>query len=241
MNRDQLIKKMQEDSALWALSNRMKKEAGTDPAHDWHHAMRVAQATLALLTEEKQASALDSVLFREAVTAALMHDIVNLPKNSPDRSKASLMAAEKARPILAEMKFSTESIERIAGAIEDHSFSSGRIPRTDLGNALQDADRLEALGTIGLFRLIATGVRMNAVFFENDDPWAANRPLDDLHFSVDHCFTKLLKLPASFRTKAGRKEALKRTEIIVATLKALGEELGSPLPAERLSMLKELH
>lgn len=240
MNRESVLTFIQTDTDLLKLSNRMKSDLGDDPAHDWHHAIRVATATVEILRTEINSTPLDPILEREAITAALLHDLVNLPKNSPDRSRASLMAAEKARPILLGMRFSDSSIDRIAGAIEDHSFSSGRIPRTDLGNALQDADRLEALGAIGLFRLIATGVRLGGVFFDHDDPWAVARKLDDHRYSVDHCFTKLLKLPATFRTRAGRTEALKRTQTIVRVLEALGHELGTPIPIDRLKSLGDI-
>lgn len=239
MNREAVLQFIRCDPALSSLSNRLRSELGDDPAHDWHHSIRVATATVELLRAESRSPTLAATLEREAITAALLHDLVNLPKNSPERSRASLMAAQKARPILVEMGFSATSIDRIAGAIEDHSFSSGRIPRTDLGNALQDADRLEALGSIGLFRLIATGVRLGGVFFDNDDPWAMTRELDDHRFSVDHCFTKLLKLPATFRTQAGKREALKRAKTIVMVLAALGEELGTPVPGERLGSIED--
>ena len=75
---------------------------------------------------------------------------------------------------------------------------------------MQDADRLEALGVIGTFRCIATGVRFGAQFFDAADPWAVNRPLDDKRFSVDHFFTKLLKLPETFQAVEGRAEAERR-------------------------------
>ena len=58
------------------------------------------------------------------------------------------------------------------------------------------------------------------------DPWAVNRPLDDKRFSIDHFFTKLLKLPETFQTAEGRAEANRRVAIMHALLAALGEELA---------------
>lgn len=97
-----------------------------------------------------------------------------------------------------------------------------------LGKALQDADRLEALGVIGAFRCIATGVRFDAAFFDANDPWAEDRSLDDKRYSVDHFFVKLFKLPATFQTEVGRAEAMRRVEIMRAMLAALGDEIGVP-------------
>ena len=104
------------------------------------------------------------------------------------------------------------------------------MPATPLGRALQDADRLEALGAIGLLRCIATGVRMNGAWFDADDPWAEARPLDDARFSIDHFFTKLLRLPATMRTDAGRAEAERRAAFLREFLARLGDELGRPAP-----------
>ena len=167
---------------------------------------------------------------REAVAAALLHDAVNPPKDSPKRARASERSAALARERLHALGFAPESVTRIADAIRDHSFSRGAVPATPLGCALQDADRLEALGAIGLLRCISTGVRMGGAWFEADDPWAEIRPLDDTRYSVDHFFTKLLKLPATMRTVAGRAEAERRAAFLRDFLSRLGEELGRPAP-----------
>ena len=167
--------------------------AAPDPTHDLAHALRVAHWTLVLGGAEVDA--------REAVAAALLHDAVNLPKDSPERSRASERSAALARERLSALGFAPEAVTRIADAIRDHSFSRGAVPATPLGAALQDADRLEALGAIGLLRCVSTGVRMGGAWFHADDPWASERPLDDEHYAVDHFFTKLLTLPATMRDR----------------------------------------
>lgn len=192
-----------------------------DPSHDTAHLLRVALWTLRLGGAEQ-------VDAREAVAAALLHDAVHVPKDSPDRARASELAADFARARLAPLGFARESIARIAAAVRDHSFSRGAVPEDALGRALQDADRLEALGAIGWLRCISTGVRMRADWFHADDPWAAARELDDRRYSVDHLFTKLLGLPATMRTEAGRAEAARRAAFLRAFADQLGEELGAP-------------
>jgi uncharacterized protein len=193
-----------------------------DPTHDLGHALRVARWTLRL-----GGAAVDT---REAVMAALLHDAVNLPKNDSDRHRASERSADLARERLTALGVAHESVERVADAIRDHSFSRGAVPATALGRALQDADRLESLGAIGLLRVISTGVRMGAGWFDPDDPWAERRPLDDRAFSVDHFFTKLLRLPATRRTEAGKAEAERRVKLLGQFLNALADELGAPPP-----------
>jgi uncharacterized protein len=196
--------------------------AAPDPTHDVAHALRVARWTLALGGAEVDA--------REAVAAALLHDAVNPPKDSPERSRASEGSAALARERLPALGFPAEAVARVADAIRDHSFSRGAVPATPLGRALQDADRLEALGAIGLLRCVSTGVRVGGAWFHADDPWAESRPLDDARYSIDHFFTKLLTLPATMRTEAGRREAERRAAFLRSFLARLGDELGRPAP-----------
>lgn len=194
-----------------------------DPSHDAGHLLRVAFWTLRLGGGEVDA--------REAIAAALLHDAVHVSKDSPDRPRASEIAAAFARERLVALGFDAEATGRVAAAVRDHSFSRGAVPEDALGRALQDADRLEALGAIGWLRCIATGVRMNAEWFHPDDPWAERRELDDRRYSVDHLFTKLLGLPATMRTAAGRAEAERRAAFLRAFAAQLGDELGVPAPA----------
>jgi uncharacterized protein len=195
--------------------------AQRDLTHDVAHGLRVAHWTLQLGGADVDP--------REAVAAALLHDAVNLPKDSPERALASTKSAEYARTRLSG-EFTPEAIDRIADAIRDHSFSRGAVPATPLGRALQDADRLEALGAIGLLRCVSTGVRMQGEWFHGEDPWATSRELDDSRYSVDHFYKKLLKLPATMRTEAGRAEAERRAAFLRAFLVQLGVELGNPAP-----------
>ncbi len=221
-----ILARIASDPALVALLAESRARdaalAVPDPAHDTAHALRVAAWTLRLGGDDVDA--------REAVAAALLHDAVNPPKNSPGRAGAGERSAALARGRLADLGFAPDAVTRIADAIHDHGFSRGATPRSALGNALQDADRLEALGAIGLLRCISTGVRMGGAWFDGDDPWAASRPLDDTRYSVDHFFTKLLGLPATMRTATGRAEAARRAEHLRAFLAQLASELDASLP-----------
>jgi len=203
---------------------RMSAQVSDDAAHDHEHCLRVA--TRAVEFASTAASR------QNLIAAALLHDIVNVAKDSPQRAQASRLSAEQAREWLAAAGFEASAVTEICEAIEDHSFSRGVTPRSELGCALQDADRLEALGAIGIFRTASTGCRMGAAYFHAQDPWAQDRPLDDMRYSVDHFFTKLLTLPQSFCTAAGRKEAERRVRLMQAFLDALAEELGQPRPAQ---------
>lgn len=225
--RDEALAVLDADASLRALRDRITYD--DDPGHDLEHCLRVGGWAMRCADSD----CADSVDPRELLAAALLHDLVNVPKDDPRRSRASELSAEESRLILPEHGFEAEAVERIARAIEDHSFSRGAIPRDALGDALQDADRLEALGALGLMRTISTGTRMGGGYFHPQDPWAESRALDDRAHSIDHFFTKLLRLAETLRTEAGRAEARRRAAFLEAFLDQLAEELGQPRPHHR--------
>ena len=184
MTRAQLLELLARDALLGRVLARAREEAAHDPAHDVDHLLRVALATVTI------DPSLDHTV---AICAALLHDVVNLPKDSPHRARASALSEAVARELLPAAGFTPDEIDDVGHAVRTHSFSRGETPRSPLGDAVQDADRLEALGALGLFRCLATGVRMGAQFFHADDPFARERPLDDRAYSIDHFYTKLLQ------------------------------------------------
>lgn len=222
--REALLETIARDDLLRAVLTAVRPLLTDDPGHDLGHALRVALWTLEIGG--------DTVDLHEAVLAALLHDIVNVPKSSPLRSRASELCAEEARRILAPLGIGGAALDRIEEAIRDHSFSRGAVPTAPLAQALQDADRLEALGAIGIMRCVSTGVQMGAGYFHPEDPWADGRALDDRAWSVDHFFRKLLLLPDTMCTPAGRAEARRRADHMRLFLEQLGHELGAPAPAD---------
>ncbi|MEC9073123.1 MAG: HD domain-containing protein [Myxococcota bacterium] len=217
----QVRTRISRDPGLTALEGALLEQLDGDPGHDHGHVLRVALWTLRIGEGD--------VDEREGIAAALLHDLVNVPKDSPMRNKASELSAEAAEPLLRAQGFDPEAVTRIRDAIRDHSFSRGATPTSPLGRALQDADRLEAVGAIGVFRTISTGARMGATYFHAADPWAESRDLDDRSHTVDHFFAKLLLLPETMCTARGTAEARRRGAFMTAFLGQLGEELGIPL------------
>jgi uncharacterized protein len=170
-----------------------------DGAHDINHLHRVWQAAHTLLTDYPHADALI------VQAACYLHDIVNLPKNHPERHTASRQAARLACDRLARNGFPPEKLDGVAHAIEAHSFSAGIAARTLEAKIVQDADRLDALGAVGLARLYYTAGRMGSALAHPDDPLAMHRELDDRAYALDHIEAKLATLPASMQTDAGRR------------------------------------
>ncbi len=203
---------------LERLRARFEAEA-RDGAHDLSHALRVARNAELLAREE----GLDAEI---CVAAALLHDLVYLPKNHPDSARTARLGAEEARTWCRDIPELAPRGEAIAGAIATHSFSGGAPPDSPEGGVLQDADRLEAIGAIGLARCFATGGAMGANMWHSRDPWAELRPLDDKRFSLDHFERKLLGLAARMNTRAGLRLAESRHSVLVSFLAALRSELS---------------
>lgn len=189
-----------------------------DPAHDWPHIGRVA-ATAKKLAEGQK-------VHLECILAAVYcHDLVNLPKNHPDRAKASELAAEKATPMLKEVGFNQKEISVIQTAIIEHSFSKGLRPSNLESAIVQDADRLDALGAIGILRCASVNTMMKSKYYDPFDPFADGRELNDKEFMVDHYYVKLFKLPGLMATEAGKKEGILRVEFMKTFLARLGKEI----------------
>lgn len=191
---------------------------GDDGSHDVAHLHRVWK-NCRQISQDKGG---DQQILCAAV---LLHDCVAVEKNSPQRHLASRMAAEKASIALATLGWSDENINKTAHAIEAHSFSAAIPPQTLEAKILQDADRLDAIGMIGVARCFYIGGRMRSALYDAADPLAQQRQYDDKRFTLDHFETKLFKLQEGFQTAAGRRMAALRTERMRRFLSELLEEV----------------
>ena len=203
---------------LDSIKKEVIKIMDNDPAHDFEHVMRVYHNAQKITKKESANQKL-------VLTAALLHDIVSYPKSSKRSKLSSVESAKKSKSILKKYAFSNEEIGIICDAIEDHSFSQNRIPRTIEGKILQDADRLDALGAIGIARVFATSGSLNRPFYNIDDAFCSKRNPDDNLWAVDHFFNKLLKLESMMNTKSGKIEAKKRTKVLKEFLKQMKNEI----------------
>ena len=195
----------------------------TDAAHDDAHIQRVVKNAKRLAEAEGADTAV-------VIPAAWLHDCVIVPKNSPKRSRASRMAAEAAGAFLARAGYPMEKIPAVEHAIAAHSFSAGIPPETLEAQVVQDADRLDAIGAIGIARTIGLGAQMGRPLYDAAEPFPVSRPASDAVSGIDHFYTKLLKLEGMMNTTAGRVEARRRTAFMQAFLQQLAGEIGANLP-----------
>ncbi len=203
-----------------SLTSEVKKRLENDSAHDFEHTMRVYKNAQKICKKEKANEKL-------VLSAALLHDIVSYPKSDKRSKISSIESAKKSKMILEKLDFTKKEITIISDAIKDHSFSQNKIPKTIEGKILQDADRLDALGAIGIARVFATGGSLKRPFYNIDDPFCKRRIPDDHTWTVDHFFAKLFKLESLMNTKSGKAEAKKRTRILKEFLNQLKREIST--------------
>ncbi|WP_058911217.1 phosphohydrolase [Entomohabitans teleogrylli] len=196
-----------------------------DKAHDAGHARRVWHTAQQIMSDMPAHPLV-------VVAACFFHDVVNLPKNHPQRHRASSLAAEKTITILRDHfpDYPAQHYDAVFHAIEAHSFSAGIVPRTPEACIVQDADRLESLGAIGLARMLFVAASLGCDIFEGGDPLALHRELDDKRYALDHFQTKLFTLPQTMRTAAGKRLAMHNANYMVHFLAKISAELqGEPM------------
>lgn len=189
-----------------------------DSAHDLSHSLRVARLAHHICDIETADGDV-------TVAAALLHDLVWLPKNHEDSKRTAEMSAKLAPTLCSGLPLIDEKSQHIAECILSHSFSGGGLAASLEAKIVQDADRLEAIGAIGLARVFATGASFGAALWHSGDPWAERRNLDDKAFSLDHFERKLLKLAAGMNTATAKALATSRQQVLLGYLAALREEL----------------
>ncbi|NOX45018.1 MAG: HD domain-containing protein [Caldiserica bacterium] len=166
-------------------------------AHDRGHVERVTRLARYIATREGADVGV-------VTAAAELHD---LARGEPDHARKS---AERARKILRARGRPEEFIEQVVHCIEAHSFSKGVEPRTLEAKVLSDADKLDAMGAIGVAR---------AFLYSGE----IGRSLEE---TLRHFEEKLLALRDSLHTETARELARERHRFLEEFYRRLREELG---------------
>lgn len=190
----------------------------TDPAHDYLHIQRVVH-TAKHLCESEHGN------WNIVMPAAFFHDFIQVPKSDPRRPYASQLSAESAIEYLKKIDYPTQYLEPIRHAIEAHSYSAQIKAETLEAKIVQDADRLDSLGAIGIARCFATSTLLRRPFYSEEDPWAESRDLDDKSYGLDHFYLKLFKLVDHLNTETAKKEGAHRVAFIKNYLEQIKREI----------------
>jgi uncharacterized protein len=189
-----------------------------DGSHDLSHIVRVWKNAFLIQASEGG----DPLIIAASV---LLHDCVWVQKDSSDRSRASALSANKASDLLRTLEWTPSNINEVAHAIESHSFSAGILPKSKEAKILQDADRLDAIGMIGVARCFYVAGQLGQTLYDLDDPDASRRPYDDSRYAIDHFQKKLMRLSECFQTVAGKQLAKERHERLQRAFGELLQEI----------------
>jgi uncharacterized protein len=182
------------------IENLVRKLYPEDMVHGLDHVLRVRDIAL------KIAEAIPEPVDREVLeVAALLHDIGRVSRDK-DHAKCS---AEIAYIILKLACFPEDKVRKVVEAIQSHSFSEGVKPMSIEAKILSDADKLDALGVIGIARVFAfSGSR--------------GRSLKE---SIQHFYDKILQLPNLLFTDIAKSIAIKRIDVVKKFLEDLEKEI----------------
>lgn len=210
-----------------------------DPAHDVNHVERVAATAHFLLRQESLEHEPD-VAF-PTLAACWLHDLVQTKKGTSAPGADANDSADAAEAILADLKVPADAADLIVAAVREHSFSSGQSPSSLASAFLQDADRIDALGSIGIARLWSVAGTTQSALYDPEDPAAQRRPIDDRSYALDHVPAKLLGLPATLCTTSGRKLAGRRVRTVFDFYKNFLRELEvePPIASPLLELLMD--
>ncbi|KPN94911.1 phosphohydrolase [Lysinibacillus sp. ZYM-1] len=188
-----------------------------DASHDFQHIERVYQNALAILHTEPTADA-------EVVKiAVLLHDVSD---------KKYTDSKEQEEQLIAELPVSEEKKQHIRDCIAQVSFNGGNeLEATSMeAKIVRDADRLDAIGAIGIARTFAYGGAKGRKLYDKDEEARINMSESEYRqkntSSVTHFYEKLLLLKDLMVTEKGKQMALERHQFMESFLKQLQHEIG---------------
>ena len=191
---------MQPEREIVQFVKREMTDSG-EAAHTYDHVKRVFVLSMEL------GKSTDANL-RILGAAALLHDI-GRARESETGVSHSILSGEMSKDILLENGYSDSEIDEIVAVIRTHRFSEGLTPTSLEGEILSDADKLDAMGAIGVFRAVERAAVTGA----------------GIEGFLHHADEKLLKLRELMYTDVARSLAEKRHEFLESFINQLRGEL----------------
>ena len=213
---------MDAESLVKQTAEYVKSKLEREPTgHDWWHAYRVWKMALRIAKEEGDADLLVVQL------AALLHDIADWKFHGGDHSAGVRMAREW----LEKLKLDERIISHVCEIIEGISFRGAGVKtklRTREAMIVQDADRLDALGAIGIARCFATGAKLNRQIYDPEIKPKIHRSFEEYKkaesTSINHFYEKLLLLKDLMHTETAKRIAEERHKFMELFLERFFEE-----------------
>ncbi|WP_281884428.1 HD domain-containing protein [Paenibacillus sp. YYML68] len=210
-----------------ALAQRYAREAlGQDSSgHDWHHSARVARTAVQLAQLEQA----DSYI---AELAAWLHDVADEKLN--ESKEAGLAKVERwLRDVSGAAVEDSAHVLRI---IANMSYNGGHSQPLDTmeGKVVQDADRLDALGAVGIARTFAYSGWKGQLIYDPElcprEQMSAAEYRQQRSTAINHFYEKLLKLRDLLHTESARRLAEERHQFMLTYLEQFARETGAELP-----------
>lgn len=211
------------------LLNLVQKELSCS-AHNLDHVMRVYKLTLHISQFEKNVN-LDIL-----IPATLLHDIART-KESEDLTGTidhAVLGSQMSVDILKNLDYSDDEMEKIRHCILTHRYRTGNEPQSIEAKILFDADKLDAIGSVGLMRsfMIAGQHGQTIELIENIDEYikdntTENGKLKDMskHSPLIEYHIKLKKIPKKLYTKSAKKIGNERIKIMESFFENLTLEM----------------
>lgn len=191
-----------------------KSLSGAEGGHDWWHIYRVWKLAVNIAAAEKA-----DLLVVEL--AALLHDIADAKFHDGDETKGPRIAGE----FLQSLNVDEQVIDHVSKIISNISFKGGQVARTFSSaelSVVQDADRLDAMGAIGIARTFNYGGFRNREIYNPGIPPVAGMDKETYRLSqaptINHFYEKLLLLKDLMNTGTGKRMAERRHDFMLAYL-----------------------
>ncbi len=215
MDKEEIIRKTEEFVK--------EKLEGAESGHGWQHADRVRKTALYLAEQEKA----DIFIVH---LAALLHDIDDWKFTEPESGATGTRAAR----FLDSLPLTPEIRNRISEITSTLSFKGAGVDsrqKTIEGKVVQDADRLDALGALGIARAFAYGGYQQRKLYDPDIPPSNHKSFDEYKKSgsttINHFYEKLLLLKDRMNTVSGRRIAESRHAFLTRFLEQFYREWDS--------------
>lgn len=188
--------------------------------HDWDHVSRVYSLAIILAKKEKADMAIVKI-------ATLLHDIKRREEMlGGGQFCHALEGAKEAEKILRELGYNEDFVAAVKHAIEAHRYRNNIKPQSLEAKILSDADKLDALGAIGVGRAFLwsgkIGARLHNSEIKNISATKAHGKEDTLYREY---VVKLKHLKKKMFTKSGQKMAQERTVFVANFIKRLDSEV----------------
>ena len=199
-------------------SARTHLESTPNAGHDITHTLRVRDLCLHISSIEGG----DPEILE---ASALLHDIGRPDEIKDPAIDHAELSARLSPKILDRAGFPAQKIPAVVYAIANHRYSSGITPDSLEARILQDADRLDITGAVGIAMTFAYSGAYGHMLYHPDDPMCKKHKPDDNKYAMDHILSKLIQLPTSMHTNTARHIANERNKFLLDFIDQFKQEI----------------